>query len=51
LIEMLRTLVDPRKRRGVRHPLVTVKDNQPTLKQDMADLHLEAFPPSAHHRG
>jgi len=24
LIEMLRTLVDPRKRRGVRHPLVTV---------------------------
>jgi hypothetical protein len=24
LIEMLRNLVDPRKRRGVRHPLVTV---------------------------
>ncbi|MGH9448306.1 MAG: Druantia anti-phage system protein DruA, partial [Terriglobia bacterium] len=24
LIEMLRTLIDPRKRRGVRHPLVTV---------------------------
>ena len=23
------------------------KDNQPTLKQDIADLHLEAFPPSA----
>lgn len=28
--------------------LFTVKDNQPTLKQDIADLHLEAFPPSAH---
>jgi len=27
----------------------TVKDNQPTLQQDIADLHLEAFPPSAHH--
>ena len=26
----------------------TVKDNQPTLRQDIADLHLEAFPPSAH---
>ena len=25
--------------------LFTVKDNQPTLKQDIADLHLEAFPP------
>jgi hypothetical protein len=31
--------------------LFTVKDNQPTLKQDIADLHLEAFPPSAHHLG
>jgi hypothetical protein len=29
--------------------LFTVKDNQPTLKQDIADLHLEALPPSAHH--
>jgi predicted transposase YbfD/YdcC len=29
--------------------LFTVKDNQPTLKQDIADLHLQAFPPSAHH--
>jgi hypothetical protein len=29
--------------------LFTVKDNQPTLKQDIADLHLEAFPPSAHY--
>jgi hypothetical protein len=48
---MLRTLVDPRKRRGVRHPLVTVKDNQPTLKQDIADLHWEAFPPSAQQLG
>jgi hypothetical protein len=27
--------------------LFTVKENQPTLKQDIADLHLEAFPPSA----
>lgn len=26
--------------------LFTVKDNQPTLRQDIADLHLEAFPPS-----
>ena len=26
----------------------TVKDNQPTLRQDIADLHLDAFPPSAH---
>jgi hypothetical protein len=26
----------------------TVKDNQPTLKQDIKDLGLEAFPPSAH---
>jgi hypothetical protein len=26
----------------------TVKDNQPTLKQDIADLRLEAFPPSLH---
>lgn len=26
----------------------TVKDNQPTLKQDIDDLQLEAFPPSAH---
>ena len=29
--------------------LFTVKDNQPTLKQDIADLHLESFPPSAPH--
>jgi len=29
--------------------LFTVKDNQPTLRQDIADLHLKAFPPSAHH--
>ncbi|MGH9447899.1 MAG: ISAs1 family transposase, partial [Terriglobia bacterium] len=29
--------------------LFTVKDNQPTLKQDIADLNLKAFPPSAHH--
>jgi hypothetical protein len=29
--------------------LFTVKDNQPTLRQDIADLQLDAFPPSAHH--
>ena len=29
----------------------TVKDNQPTLRQDIADLQLDAFPPSAHHGG
>jgi hypothetical protein len=26
----------------------TVKDNQPTMKKDIADLHLEAFPPAGH---
>lgn len=26
----------------------TVKDNQATLREDIADLHLDAFPPSAH---
>ena len=31
--------------------LFIVKDNQPTLRQDIADLHLKSFPPSAlHHR-
>lgn len=29
--------------------LFIVKDNQPTLHQDIADLKLESFPPSAHH--
>ena len=29
--------------------LFIVKDNQPTLRQDIADLHLETTPPSAHH--
>jgi hypothetical protein len=29
----------------------TVKDNQPTLRQDIQDLQMEAFPPSAHHDG
>ncbi len=29
--------------------LFTVKDNQPTLRQDIADLNWKAFPPSAHH--
>lgn len=28
--------------------LFTVKDNQPTLRQDIEDLQLDAFPPSAH---
>lgn len=27
--------------------LLVVKDNQPTLRQDIEDLHLEAFPPGA----
>jgi hypothetical protein len=29
--------------------LFIAKDNQPTLRQDIADLDLKAFPPSAHH--
>lgn len=29
--------------------LFIVKDNQPTLRQDIADLDLKSFPPSAHH--
>jgi hypothetical protein len=29
----------------------TVKDHPPTLQQDIADLHLDAFPPSTHHHG
>jgi len=29
--------------------LFTVKDNQPTLRQDIEELNLKAFPPSAHH--
>ena len=28
--------------------VLTAKDNQPTLRQDIATLGLEAFPPSAH---
>lgn len=31
------------------HYLFTVKDNQPTLKQDIASVNLDAVPPSAHH--
>jgi hypothetical protein len=31
--------------------LFVVKDNQPTLRQDISDLKLESFPPSAHHDG
>ena len=30
------------------HYVFTVKDNQPTLRQDIETLHLDAFPPSAH---
>ncbi|MFZ0964128.1 MAG: ISAs1 family transposase, partial [Terriglobia bacterium] len=29
--------------------LFIAKDHQPTLRQDIADLHLESIPPSAHH--
>ena len=29
--------------------LFIAQDNQPTLRQDIADLHLESIPPSAHH--
>lgn len=29
--------------------LFIVKDNQPTLRQDIVDLELNSFPPSAHH--
>jgi predicted transposase YbfD/YdcC len=29
--------------------LFIVKDNQPTLRQDIAELNLSAFPPGAHH--
>jgi predicted transposase YbfD/YdcC len=29
--------------------LFIVKDNQPTLRQDIAALELKSFPPSAHH--
>ena len=31
--------------------LLVVKDNQPTLKQDIATLRLDALPPGAHDRG
>lgn len=31
--------------------LFTVKENQPTLRQDIVDLRLDAFPPSAHDAG
>jgi hypothetical protein len=42
--ETARFLVEDKKADYV----FTVKDNQPTLRQDIADLGLEAFPPSAH---
>lgn len=31
------------------HYLFIAKDNQPTLRQDIADLKMESFPPSTHH--
>ena len=31
--------------------LFIVKDNQPTLRQDISDLNLESIPPSAHDHG
>jgi hypothetical protein len=43
-IETARYIVEDKKADYV----FTVKDNQPTLKQDIQDLGLEAFPPSAH---
>jgi hypothetical protein len=42
--ETARYLVEDKKADYV----FTVKNNQPTLKADIEDLHLEAFPPSAH---
>jgi hypothetical protein len=42
--ETARFLVEDKKADYV----FTVKDNQPTLRQDIADLGLEALPPSAH---
>lgn len=42
--ETARFLVEEKKADYV----FTVKDNQPTLRQDIADLELEALPPSAH---
>jgi predicted transposase YbfD/YdcC len=32
------------------HYVFIAKDNQPTLRQDIATLGLDAFPPSARHR-
>jgi hypothetical protein len=42
--EIARYLVEDKKADYV----FTVKDNQPTLRQDIESLHLDAFPPSAH---
>lgn len=39
--ETARYLVEDRQA----HYLFTVKDNQPTLKNDIASLRMEAFPP------
>jgi hypothetical protein len=44
-VETARYLVETKKA----DYLFIVKDNQPTLRQDIADLNLNAFPPSAHH--
>ena len=40
-LETARYLVEDKQA----HYLFTVKDNQPTLKDDIASLHLEASPP------
>lgn len=45
-VETARYLVEDKKA----DYLFTVKDNQPTLREDIADLGLPAFSPSAHHR-
>lgn len=42
--ETARFLVEDKKADYV----FTVKDNQPTLREDIADLRVDAFPPSAH---
>ena len=43
--ETARYLVESKKADYV----FTVQENQPTLRQDIADLDFKAFPPSAHH--
>jgi len=45
--ETARYIVEDKKAEYV----FTIKDNQPTLRQDVETLRLEAFPPSAHNAG